>query len=117
MTEHTFVKIPHYTIYYANNTGGKAGSAIIIKSTLKYYEFEAFITNKIQGTILRLETLSRPTVIVAVYSPPWHSISAEEYVTFITTGDPVLRLSKEKNLLQVIQQNNLSYFSTGEPTF
>jgi hypothetical protein len=28
-----------------------------------------------------------------------------------------LRLSKEKNLLQVIQQNNLSYFSTGEPTF
>jgi exonuclease III len=48
-TEQTFIKIPHYSIYYANHPDGTAdaGSAIIIKSTLKNYELEPYITNKI----------------------------------------------------------------------
>jgi hypothetical protein len=79
ITEHTFVKMSHYTIYYANHPDGiaHAGSASIIKSTLKHYELEPFIMNKIQGTILRLEALSRRVVTAAVYSPPRHSVSAE----------------------------------------
>jgi exonuclease III len=85
-TEHTFVKISHYTIYYENHPDGTAhaGSVIIIKSTLKHDKSEPFIMNKIQGTILQLEALSQPMVIAAVYSPPRHSISAEEYDHFIS---------------------------------
>jgi hypothetical protein len=83
-TLHISVKIPHYTIYYSNHADGTAhtGSAIVIKSTSKQYEIEPFIANKIQGIILRLEALSRPVVIVAVYSPLRHSIPAEEYDYF-----------------------------------
>jgi hypothetical protein len=135
-TEHTFVKIPHFTIYYANHPDGTAhpGSAIIIKSTLKCYELEPFITNKIQGTITQLEALSRPMVIAAVYSTPRHSISAEEYDHFLlqlgthslvasdwkakhTVWGYRLMTVKGRNLLQITQQNNLSYLSTGEPTY
>jgi exonuclease III len=83
-TEHAFVKIPHYTIYYANYPDGTAhaGSVIIIKSNSKHYELELFITNKIQGTILWLEALSQVTP--AVYSPPRPSDSAEEYDHFLS---------------------------------
>jgi hypothetical protein len=85
-TQHTFIKLPHYTIYYANHPDGTphAGSAIIIKYTLKHNELEPFIMNKIQGTILQLEALSRPTVIAAVCSSPRHSISAVEYDQFLS---------------------------------
>jgi hypothetical protein len=135
-TEHPFVKVPHYTINYANHPDGTthAGSAIIIKSTLKHYELEPFITNQIQGTAVRLVALSRPMVIAALYSPPRHSTSAEEYNHFLTQpGTYYLvdgvwkandtargsRLTNDKGrkLLQIIQQNNLNYFSTGEPTY
>jgi exonuclease III len=79
--EHIFVKIPHYSINYANHPDrtAHAGSAIIIKSTLKHCELEPFITNKIQDTILRLEAL-----IAAVYSPHRQSVSAEECDHFLS---------------------------------
>jgi hypothetical protein len=75
------VKIPHYTIYYANHPDGTvhAGSAIVIKFSLKSYELEPFITNKIQGSVLQLEALSRLMVIAAVYGPLRHLSPAEEY--------------------------------------
>jgi exonuclease III len=58
-TEHTFVKIPH-SINYANPPDGttQAGSTTIMKSTLKHYELEHFIMNKIQVTVLQLKALS-----------------------------------------------------------
>jgi hypothetical protein len=84
-TEHILVKIPHYTIHYANHPDetAHAGSAIIIKSTFKHYELELFFTNRIQGSVLRFEALSRPIIIAAGYSSLRHSISAEEYNHFL----------------------------------
>jgi hypothetical protein len=72
-------------------------------------------------------------IIAAVYSPSRHSISVEEYNQFLSqmgthyqvAGDwdakniaweSHLTTVKGRNLLQVIQQNNLSYLSTSEPT-
>jgi exonuclease III len=54
----TVIKIPYYEIYYANHSDGTAhgGSAIIIKTSIKHYILQPHITNKIQGTILKLET-------------------------------------------------------------
>lgn len=85
-TERTMIRIPYYTIYFANHPDGTAhaGSAIIIRSTLKHHELESYITSKIQGTILQLEALSRPIVISAIYSPPRHTISVEEYEQFLS---------------------------------
>jgi hypothetical protein len=49
--------MPHFTIYYANHPDGtaRAGSAVIIKSTLKHYELEPFITNKIKALFYGLK--------------------------------------------------------------
>jgi hypothetical protein len=55
-----------------------------MKSTLKHYELEHFIMNKIQVTVLQLKALSWPVVIAALYSPPRHSISAEKYDHFLS---------------------------------
>jgi hypothetical protein len=78
---HAFVKILHYTIHYANHPDGTAHalSTIINKSILKHYELDPFITDKIQGTFLELGALYRPSEIAALYSPPRHRASAEEY--------------------------------------
>lgn len=135
-TERTVIKIPYYTVYYANHPDGTAhgGSAIIIKSTLKHYVLQPYITNKIQSTTLKLEALSRPMTIAAIYSPPRHTISRDEYQEyfltlgshFITAGDwnakhitwgSRLTTPKGRNLLNIIQQNNLNVLSTGEPTY
>jgi hypothetical protein len=85
-TEHTFIKIPHHSIYYANHQDGTAhaGYAFIIKSTLKHYELGTFITNNIQGTIPQLEASSQPMVIAAVYSAPRYSISVEDSDHFLS---------------------------------
>ena len=135
-TERTVIKIPYYTVYHANHPDGTAhgGSAIIIKSTLKHYVLQPYITNKIQSTILKLEVLSRPMTIAAIYSPPRHTISRDEYQEyfltlgshFITAGDwnakhiswgSRLTTPKGRNLLNIIEQNNLNILSTGEPTY
>jgi exonuclease III len=51
-TKRSVIKIPYYTIYYANHPDGTAhaGSALIMKSQLKHYVLEPYITNKIQIT-------------------------------------------------------------------
>jgi len=48
-TEQTAINTPYYTIYYADHTDGtaNAGSAIIIKTNLKHFVLEPYITNKI----------------------------------------------------------------------
>lgn len=135
-TERTVVKIPYYTVYYANHPSGGAhgGSAIIIKNNLKHYATEPFITNKIQSATLKLQVFPLPLTIAAVYSPPRHMISTEEYQEFFSSlgshflvaGDwnakhtawgSRLITSKGKNLLQAIHNHSLNYLSTGEPTY
>lgn len=135
-TEQTFIKIPYYTVYFANHPDGTAhaGSAVVIKSTIKHHILESHITNKIQATILKLETFSWPLTIAAVYSPPRHTIAPEEYQDFLLALGPRflaagdwnakhtawgsrLITPKGRALLSVIQQNNLGILSTGEPTY
>ena len=82
-TEQTVINIPYYTIYYTHHPDGtaQAGSAIIIKTTLKH--FVLYITNKIQSEIIKITTMPRNITIAAIYSPPRHVISSEEYKDFL----------------------------------
>lgn len=135
-TVRTVVKIPYYTVYYANHPDGSAhaGSAIIIKTSLQHSLLQPYITNKIQSAVLKINALPRPLTIAALYSPPRYSISAEEYYDFLSTlgshfivaGDwnskhtawgSRLITPKGRNLLKAIQQHNSSFLSTGEPTY
>jgi exonuclease III len=67
-TEQSVIKIPYYTIYYSHHPDGAArvGSALIMKSQVKHYVVEPYITNKIQSTVIKLESMTRPISIAAV---------------------------------------------------
>jgi exonuclease III len=56
-TENTLINISHYTINYANHPDGTvhAGSAIIIRSTLKHYELKPFITKQYKPLLYGLK--------------------------------------------------------------
>lgn len=135
-TNYTDIKIPRYNIYYANHPDGTAhaGSAIIIKNTFKHHEEQPYITAKIQATVLNLETFNWPLCIAAIYSPPRHTVTTEEYNDFILTLGPRfltagdwnakhtafgsrLTTPKGRALYRTILNNNLNILSTGDPTY
>jgi len=134
-TEQTVINLACYTLYYAHHPHGtvNAGSSTIIKTTLKHFVLEPYSTNKIQSTII-ITTTPRTITIAAIYSPPRHVICSEEYEDFLlhlgphflvagdwnakhTARGSRLTTPKARNLLHVIQHNNLNYLSTGEPTY
>jgi len=135
-TEQTVINIPCYTIYYAHHPDGTAhaGSAIIIKTSLKHFVLEPYITNKIQNTIIKITTVLRTIIIAAIYSPPRHVISSEENEDFLLHPGPHFLVACDWNvkhtawgsrlttpngtkLLHVTQHTNFNYLSTGEPTY
>jgi hypothetical protein len=79
-TDRTHVKIPYYTVYYANHPDNQAhaGAAIITRTALKHYIQQPYITNKIQSASVKILLSHRPVTIAAIYLPPRHSISAED---------------------------------------
>jgi exonuclease III len=83
--EQSVIKIQYYTIYYAHHPDGTAhvGSALVIKSQLKHHVLEPYITNTIQSIIIKLKSITRPITISAIYSPPRHTISCQEYEDFV----------------------------------
>jgi hypothetical protein len=75
--------------------------------------------------LLSYESMTRPITIAAIYSPPRHTISCQEYEDFLlqlgphflvagdwnakhTAWGSGLTTPKGRNLLNVIQQNNLN---------
>lgn len=135
-TERTAIKIPYYTVYFANHPDqtAHAGSAIVRKTHLRHHILQSYITNKIQSTAVQLETFAWPLNIAALYSPPRHAISCEEYQDFFTHLGPKFLVAgdwnakhvtwgsrlinpKGRSLLKAIRKNDLNYLSTGEPTY
>jgi len=101
---------------------------------LQHFVLEPYITNKIQITIIKITTMPRIITIAAVYSPTSHVICSEEYEDFLLRLGPHFLVAgdwntkhtawgsrliapKGRNLLHVLQHNNLYYLSTGEPTY
>jgi len=61
------------------------GTTLIIHTTVSHYELTSYQTNKIQATSVKIKTMSRRLTVAAIYSPPRHSISADEYKDFLQT--------------------------------
>jgi hypothetical protein len=135
-TNRTVIKIPNYMVYYANHPDerGHGGSAIIVKSSLKHHQLQPYTTDKIQSAKIEIHTSLWTITIAAIYSPPRHNITTHEYQhyfntlgpRFIAAGDwnakhtiwgSRLITQKGRTLLRAIQQDNLNYLSTGQPTY
>lgn len=135
-TEKNNFKINDYQIYDTKHPSGKAhgGSAILIKNRIKHFQMEGFSEDYIQATSICLSEWNGNCIISSMYSPPKHTINAQQYSDFfnkignkfIIGGDynakhkywgSRLTTTKGKQLLEAINQNNLDTLSTGHPTY
>lgn len=135
-TNKNFFNIRNYTTYITKHPDGKAhgGTAILIRSKIKHYEYQKFQTEHIQATSIVLEEWSGKCILSAVYCPPRHAIKEEQFSNFFKTlGDKFLaggdynakhtnwgsRLTspKGKQLSQSMQANKLDHLSSGHPTY
>lgn len=126
LTYRSYVKIPHYTIYTTNHPDGTAhgGIAVIVKNTIKLHELEKYRTNHIQATTIEVQGWSSPLTLSALYCPPRHFITKEQYARyyntlgnkFIAAGDynakntvsgSRLTTTKGRVLLKVLEMNKL----------
>ena len=134
-TDKNYLKINGYNFYYTQHPNGKAqgGTGIIIKTSIKHYELPSFQKDYLQATNVAIEDWHGPITTSAVYCPPRHSISKEDFDRFledlgnrfIAGGDynakhtqwgSRLITVRGKNLLKCINANRLNYLSTNEPT-
>ncbi|PNF38076.1 hypothetical protein B7P43_G18153 [Cryptotermes secundus] len=135
-TTRTMLKIQSYKIYHIPHPDDTAhgGAAVIIRSTIPHHELPHYQTPKIQAANIQINASPWPFTTTAIYCPPRHSISTEEYIEFLQSqGNKFLiggdwnakntawgaRLStpKGRNLLKALIQQNCNYLSTGVPTY
>jgi len=135
-TKKSCVKIPNYTIYATQHSDGTAhgGTAIVIKNGIKLHLHGYYTQEHLQATSVVIEDWVGPLTIAAVYCHPKHTIKAEQFQTFYATlghrflagGDynakhslwgSRLTTPRGRELFQTMQVDNLTYVSTGEPTY
>ena len=135
-TKRSYVKIPNYTIYATQHPDGTAhgGTAIVIKNGIKHHLHGYYTLEHLQATSVIIEDWIGPLTIAAVYCPPKHIIKAAQFQSFYATlghrflagGDynakhPLwgsrLTTPRGRELFQAMRADNLTYVSTGEPTY
>jgi len=128
--------IPGYDLCYTNHPDGTAhgGTAILIKTTIVYYEQLKYAEPQIQATSVRVKGPLCDITITAVYCLPRHNLKAERFEAFLQTLGPcfldggdfnskntlwgsILTTTKGRELAKIIQAHNYSYLSTGSPTY
>jgi hypothetical protein len=134
-TDRSIFKIPRYATYHCNHPDGTAhgGAAILIRNPLSHCEMPAYQTTKIQATIIKVDLHPCPITVAAVYSPPRHAISPQEYMDFVqrlgtkfiaggdwnakhTAWGSRLITPKGRSLLRALNELHCTHLSTGEPT-
>jgi len=135
-TSRTVFKIPHYTVYHTIHPDFTAhgGAAVILRSSIRHHELPHHQSDKIQTATIQLDAHPWPLKISAIYCPPRHAISTDEYTTifrslesrFLIGGDwntkhtawgARLVTPKGRNLFQALSSYDCHYFSTGGPTY
>jgi len=138
LTNLTVFKIPQYNVYntlHPHPDGTvHGGTTLIIRKTISHYELPSYQTNKIQATIVEVKAMSWRFTIAAIYSPPRHNTSTDEYKDFpptlgnrFTVGGEWnakhtqwgsrLTTTKGRNLWRAKSDNNYDYISNGAPTY
>ena len=76
-----YLKINGYNFYHTQHPSGKAhgGTVIIIKTSIKHYALPSFQKDYLQATNVAIEDCHGTITTSAVYCPPRHSISKEDF--------------------------------------
>lgn len=134
-TDRSLVNIKDYTIYSTQHPDGTAhaGTALIVKSSLKHHELLPYQTEHLQATTIAVESKTGNINISSIYCPPKHSIKEEQFTHFFNTLGPRfiaggdwnskhshwgsrLITTRGRQLKLSIDNNNLTTISTSEPT-
>lgn len=124
-----------FKIYHTPHPDGTshAGSAIVIKNSIKHSLIESYSTDYLQATSVRTEDRSGPLNLSAIYCPPKHKVSDATFSSFFESLGPRFLVggdwnakheyfgsritsTRGRNLKKCIDANHLRVFSTGEPT-
>jgi len=135
-TTRSYFKITNFAIYDTQHPDGTAhgGTAILIKNGIKHYLHGHYNLEHLQATSITVEDWVGPLTIAAIYCPPKHTTKAEQFRHFYTSlghrflagGDcnakqtdwgSQLVAPTGRELLKAMQEENLTYVSTGEPTY
>lgn len=86
-TDSTRFHLPGFQVFKTNHPAGTAhaGAAIIVKSSLLCYPLPQFQTDHIQATGKQITLNNTPLNIFAVYSPPRHTITLNQFNDFFLT--------------------------------
>lgn len=135
-TKETYIKfcnyITYHTLHPANTARG--GSAVIIRENIEHWEEEKISEINMQVTSVTIKTLNQKLTVSALYRPPGHSISAEQYTElfsklnnrFIIGGDFNAKhihwgsrttQTTGRELFNAASDYGCEFVSTGKPTY
>jgi hypothetical protein len=78
-------KVPNYKVCHIPRPDDRAhgGAAIIIRNSISHYELLHHQNEKIQSAKVKGNIKQWPLTLSAIYCPPRHAISSEEYVDLL----------------------------------
>lgn len=136
LTSRSLFKIHGYTLYDTKDPRDRAcgGSAILIKSRLKHHQLCNYCEDYMQATNICIDESHRNLVISAIYCPPRHQISKDQFCNFYKSlGDRFMAAGdynakhtywgsrlitpKGRVLYDVISKIGLNVISSGQPTY
>jgi hypothetical protein len=81
-TPRTMFKIAYFNVYHIPHPDdtAHAGTAVIILSALTHHELLHHQSDRIQAVNVQVDANPWPFTISAIYHPPRHAVSAEEYI-------------------------------------
>jgi hypothetical protein len=85
-TNRSYFRSSGYTVYTTRHPDGTAhgGTAVIIKNNIKHHELPKSETACLQATSVVIEDWRGPITVSAVYCPPRHQISENEFTVLLS---------------------------------
>lgn len=136
MTDRVQFRLSGYTVYSTHHPDGTAhaGTALIIKNSIRHYQMPDYKTEHIQATSVAVECWQGSLTISAVYCPPKHKIDQAMFTNFLHTlgnrfiagGDwnakhlcfgSRLTTTRGRELKKSVDHNRLITLSTSLPTY
>lgn len=135
-TDRSNIKLKECCTYLTNHPDGTAhaGTAIVVRSTIKHHPLPEYKTDHIQATAIAVEDKLGQFNVAAVYCPPKHKIDTDKFThffaslgrRFVAGGDwnakhtywgSRLTTTRGRQLKQSLDQNRLKIVSSSEPTY
>jgi len=135
-TKESYVKFKNFSTYHtihpSNNARG--GSAVLIRNNIQHHEEQNICTDKFQITNVSIKTKQQYFTVGAIYSPPRHTITADDYKQLLQSykskcilgGDfnakhtmwgSRLITTKGRALSNALHEEKWDVVSTGKPTY